>query len=126
MSHMVIFRSAEGKPGYHQAEALDDAVGFVEDLRNAEGVEHARIFRMEEVTFEFRPYFRVELGGAGVDAAAEPEEEQDEVEDQPAPEMAAEVEAPDMEVSAFAPPDPMGDAEPVGSGAGARRGLFGR
>lgn len=125
MSHMVIFRSAEGKPGYHQAEALDDAVGFVEDLRNAEGVEHARIFRMEEVTFEFRPYFRVELGGADREAAAAEPEAEAPVEDEPTPEM-AEVETPDTEMSAFAPPDPMGDAEPVGSGAGARRGLFGR
>ena len=28
MPHMVIFRDAEGKPGYHTAEGLDEAVRF--------------------------------------------------------------------------------------------------
>ena len=63
MSHMVIYRTADGQPGYHQTDALDDAVSFVERLRNSDGVDHARIFHMEEVTFDFKPYFRVEVGG---------------------------------------------------------------
>lgn len=61
MPHMVIFRSAEGKPGYHQAETLDEAVRFVEHLRNQEGVPDARIFRMQEVPIEFKTYVRVEI-----------------------------------------------------------------
>jgi hypothetical protein len=61
VSHMVIFRSTDGRPGYHQADELDEAVAYVERLRNEEGVEHARIFRLDEVTFEFRPYFRVAI-----------------------------------------------------------------
>ena len=65
MSHMVIYRGADGKPGYQQAEDIHDAVTFVEQMRNEEGVEHARIFRLEEVTFEYRPYYRVELAGLG-------------------------------------------------------------
>jgi hypothetical protein len=65
VSHMVIFRSTDGKSGYHQTEELDEAIRFVERLRNAEGVEQARIFRLEEVGFEFRPYYRVEVGAAG-------------------------------------------------------------
>ena len=64
MSHMVIYRGPDGKPGYHQTDDIHDAVGFVEQLRNDQGVEHARIFRLEEVGFEYRPYFRVELTGA--------------------------------------------------------------
>lgn len=63
MSHMVIYRGADGKPGYHQTDEIHDAVGFVEQMRNQEGVEHARIFRLEEVVFEYRPYYRVELAG---------------------------------------------------------------
>ncbi len=63
MSHMVIYRGADGKPGYQQAEDIHDAVTFVEQMRNEDGVEHARIFRLEEVVFEYRPYFRVELSG---------------------------------------------------------------
>ncbi len=59
---MVIYRTADGQPGYHQAEELDEAVRFVERLRNGDGVDGARIFRMEEVNFDFRPYFKVEIG----------------------------------------------------------------
>ncbi len=64
MPHMVVFRSAEGKPGYHQAETLDDAVRFVERLRNQEGVNDSRVFRMDEVPLEFKTYVRVEVAGA--------------------------------------------------------------
>jgi hypothetical protein len=61
MAHMVIFRTAEGKPGYHQTEALDDAVRFVEHLRNTEQVTDARLFKMEEVPIEFKTYYKVEV-----------------------------------------------------------------
>lgn len=67
MSHMVIFRGAEGKAGYHQADDLEGAIRFVERVRNEDGVEQARIFRMEEVGFEFRPYYRVQVEGPGVE-----------------------------------------------------------
>lgn len=72
MSHMVIYRGTDGKPGYHQTDDIHDAVTFVEQLRNDNGVEHARIFRLEEVNFEYRPYFRVELkaGDAALGAAS--------------------------------------------------------
>ena len=67
MSHMVIYRGVDGKPGYHQTDDIHDAVSFVETMRNEEGVEHARIFRLEEVVFEYRPYYRVELtNGAAI------------------------------------------------------------
>jgi hypothetical protein len=66
LSHMVIYRTADGQPGYHQAEELDEAVRFVERLRNGDGVDGARIFKMEEVNFDFRPYFKVEIGPGGV------------------------------------------------------------
>ena len=73
MSHMVIFRSAEGKAGYHQADGLEDATRFVERLRNSENVEQARIFRMEEVGFEYRSYFRVEVAVTAAPPAGEVE-----------------------------------------------------
>lgn len=63
MTHMVIFRSVEGKPGYHQTEDLDAAIRFVEHLRNEEGVTDARIFVMQEVPIEFRTYYKVEVAG---------------------------------------------------------------
>lgn len=61
---MVIFRSADGKPGYHQAETLEEAVAFVERLRNEDQVGDARVFRMDEVPIEFKVYYRVEVAGA--------------------------------------------------------------
>ena len=80
MSHMVIFRSSDGKTGYHQAEVLEEAVHYVERIRNAEGVEQAKIFRLEEVRFEFRPYFHVQVAETApavpaVAATAEPVDE---------------------------------------------------
>ena len=72
MTHMVIFRHPEGKPGYHQADNLDEAVRFVERLRNQEHVTDARIFRMEEVPIEFRTYYKVELGNGSSPKAPAP------------------------------------------------------
>ncbi|MBW3668599.1 MAG: hypothetical protein KY443_05235 [Actinobacteria bacterium] len=72
MSHMVVFRSAEGKPGYHQADSLDEAVRFVEHLRNQEGVSDTRLFKMQEIPLEVRTYYRVEVAsGAETPAVVE-------------------------------------------------------
>jgi hypothetical protein len=84
MPHMVVFRSTEGKPGYHQADALDDAVKFVERLRNQENVTEARIFRMEEVPIEFKTYYRVEIG-APSEAAPQTDEADDDSSAEPVP-----------------------------------------
>lgn len=65
MAHMVIYRTVEGKPAYHQATELEDAISYVERLRNDEGIEHARIFDMKEVPFEFRLTYRVEIASGG-------------------------------------------------------------
>lgn len=64
MSHMVIYRSVDGKPGFQQTDDLVSAVEFVERLRNAEGVESARIYRLEQVNFRFQPYYQVHLDNA--------------------------------------------------------------
>lgn len=62
MEHLVRFTTPEGREGQHPAESLDEALRFVERLRNAEGTTDVRVFRMQEVVFEFKPYYRVELG----------------------------------------------------------------
>ena len=61
MSHMVIFQTPDGNPGYNQFETVDEAVRFVEKLRNEQDVENARMFALEEVKFEFKAYYKVEL-----------------------------------------------------------------
>ena len=105
VSHMVIYRGTDGKPGYHQTDDIHDAVIFVEQLRNDDGVEHARIFRLEEVSFEYRPYFRVELrsGEPMLGAGAAP---------MPAVTAAAPAPAPPPVVATPAPP-PAPAAVPV-------------
>ena len=144
MSHMVIFQTPDGNPGYNQFESLEEAVRFVEKLRNEQHVETARMFALEEVRFDFRPYFRVELDPPMVGPGST----------DPSPSTAADTEA---APSAFgdsgpfappAPPDPSSTPEPAGVGAApppptfmavpstpppveeheqpTRRGLFGR
>ena len=70
MTHMVIFRTAEGKPDYHQADDLAAAIAFVERLRNEDSITDARIFHMEEVPISFRTYYRVEVSAAAAAANA--------------------------------------------------------
>jgi hypothetical protein len=151
---MVIFQDGDGKPGYHDVEDLDDAIRHVEHLRNDEGVEQARIFHMEEVTFEFRPYFRVAVGGASASADDAPAAEQPAaatplrprtspwtrpLEQAPEPVEAAATEAPPLEAALKAivgepagepwPEDESTEASAADrdmSATGARRGLFGR
>lgn len=145
MGHMVIFRGTDGKPGYRQAEELSEAIQYVEHLRNDDGLEHARIFRLEEVSFEFRPYFRVEVGAGTAEPAPAMAEATNEWALAGPAEMAAvaaepvPVEAPMSDAALTAmvgepagAPWPeqveMGSApdDTVGAANGARRGLFGR
>ena len=85
MPFMVVFRSPEGKPGYHQAEALEDAVKFVERLRNHESITDARIFRMQEVAIEFKTYYRVEVAAPGEAPEQVPAEDEAELVGDPTP-----------------------------------------
>ncbi|MEZ5383728.1 MAG: hypothetical protein R2754_18260 [Microthrixaceae bacterium] len=107
-SHMVIFQNQEGNPGYRQFEAIDEAVAFVESIRNDQGVDAARIFRLEEVHFQFQPYYRVSVTEPGLvspqgsDAPSAPEAP-------PAPTQAA---TPSATVAAPEQPAAVVDAQP--------------
>jgi hypothetical protein len=59
--HLVVFKTAEGKSAYYQAESLDDALKFVERVRNNEGVSEAHLYRMTEIPLEIRTYYKVEI-----------------------------------------------------------------
>ena len=61
VSHMVIYRSADGKAAFQQVDDLNAAVAFVEKIRNDAGVENSRIYRMELVNYRFEPYYQVRL-----------------------------------------------------------------
>jgi hypothetical protein len=62
MPFMVSYDTSDGTSRYEEAQAIDEAALFVERLRNQDGIDQIRIFRMEEISFAFRPYYKVELG----------------------------------------------------------------
>src|ERR1043165_5307333 len=62
MPFMVIYRTSDGSSNFEQLDAIDEAAMYVERLRNNDGVDQIRIYRMEEISFAFRPYYKVELG----------------------------------------------------------------
>jgi hypothetical protein len=66
---MVIFQNPDGDPGYNQFESVEDAVSFVEKIRNEQGIDSIRIFELNEVKFELKPYFKVELQALNPGAA---------------------------------------------------------
>lgn len=124
MSHMVIYRSVEGQPVFHQVESLEDAARHVETLRNAGQGGDARIFSMKEVKIEVKTYYRVEVASDDKPAPA------------PAPVAAAAPAAP--VAPAPAPPPAAAPApaeapaspaavkpEPAVAGAAANGGRFG-
>lgn len=110
MEHLVRFTSPEGRDAYHQAANFDEALKFVERLRNNEGVDNVRLFRLHEIPLEFRAYYRVEVRAEGQDGAT-PEPPSVPPVDESAPEEAQLVAAPSAR---------------EGDGEAANRRLFGR
>jgi hypothetical protein len=102
VEHVVFFTGAEGAVLFRRMPTLEEAVRFVEHLRNVEGVEDSRVFSMTEVPLSFKTVYRVEIPGV-TDAAPAPLP--------PMPPMPAELDA----VAAEAPAEPGAEApaEPV-------------
>ena len=61
MEHLVRFTTTEGREAQHVAPSLDDALRFVERLRNNEEATVVRVFRLSEVPIAFKAYYRAEL-----------------------------------------------------------------
>jgi hypothetical protein len=66
MEHVVFFPAHDGSPAFRRVASLEEAVRLVEHLRNVEGVEQVSVHALTEVPLEFRPWYRVEMPGAGV------------------------------------------------------------
>lgn len=124
---VVKWISSSGEVGWHPVDSVDSAAAHVEHLRNTDGVEGAKIFRLEEVAFELRPYYRVELStpppvSFATSIAPDPDHA-------PVVEPVASLpEAEPVAEPALAPVASIwtdADAEPAANGA-PRRGLFGR
>jgi hypothetical protein len=64
VSYMVLYTGIDGRGAFDRCEELPEAVAEVERLRNEQSIEDAKIFRLEEVRFEIKQYFRVEIPGS--------------------------------------------------------------
>ena len=132
MSHMVIYRSVEGQPVFHQVESLEDAARHVETLRNAGQGDDARIFARKEVKIEVKTYYRVEVAAdeAAPAAPAKPAVAADLSADAapapaPAPAPAAPVAAAAAPAAAPSAPAAVKPEPAVAAGAAANGGRFG-
>jgi hypothetical protein len=119
MSFLVNFRSAEGKQGYHPTDTLEEAVRFVEHLRNQEHVADARVWRLQDVALEVKTYYKVEV----VSPAPEPVASRP-VEDEARPEPVAVAAA--SEPMATVPPSGPEGSNGVSGPNSARFGRFNR
>jgi len=151
VSYMVLYTGLDGSAAFGRCEELNDAVAEVERLRNEQSIDGAQIYRLEEVKFEIKPYFRVELPVTAIETepappvAAAPATDVPIVSDTPwtaAPVAAAATDVPSMVVPPPPPPPPppapvapMAYDAPVAyesapyeedAVVGSRRGLFGR
>jgi hypothetical protein len=61
MEHVVFYPSADGSPAFRRVGSLDEAVNFVEHLRNIEGVTDFSVHALTSVPLSFRAYYRVEV-----------------------------------------------------------------
>ena len=70
MSYIVVYQRADGSSGLEECADLDLAIVTAERLRNVDAVERPRIFETEEIHYDFKPYYRVEVMPGGEAAAA--------------------------------------------------------
>jgi hypothetical protein len=61
VEHVVFFPAADGAPAFRRVSGLEEAVRFVEHLRNEQGVSEASVHVLTEVPLSFKAYYRVEV-----------------------------------------------------------------
>jgi hypothetical protein len=111
MEHVVFFPGPDGAPSFRRLTSLDDAVRFVEHLRNVENVSEVSVHTLSPVPLSFRPYYRVEVPAG--EAAPEPVVAMEPV----AVAMEAVVPAPSEPVGEHVPvSEPAAEGEPVANG----------
>ncbi len=69
VSHIVIYKGSDGNTAYRECDGVEQAAAIVEELRNKEGVDDARICSLREIRFEMRPAYRVEIAPDAADPA---------------------------------------------------------
>ena len=71
MEHAVFYPGPDGAPAFRRFASVEEAVGFVEHLRNVEGVEDVSVQMLTPVPLAFRAYYRVEMPAADMPAVPE-------------------------------------------------------
>lgn len=61
MEHVVFFPAPDRSPAFRRFPDLDQALRFVEHLRNVENVTEASVYALTEVPLSFRAWYRVEV-----------------------------------------------------------------
>jgi hypothetical protein len=61
VEHVVFFPAQDGTPAFRRFAGLEDAVRFVEHLRNVENVAGASVYSLTEIPLAFKAWYRVEL-----------------------------------------------------------------
>jgi hypothetical protein len=74
VEHVVFFPAPDGTPAFRRVAGLEEAVRFVEQLRNVENVSGASVHSLTEIPLTFKAWYRVELPGEVAEPveAAEP------------------------------------------------------
>src|SRR3954453_12181703 len=110
MEHVVFHPGPDGSPAFRRFGSLEDAVRFVEHLRNAEGVSEVSVHALAPVPVAFRAYYKVEVpaDSAPVDPAP--------IDPAPIDSVPVNAPAPSEPVFEAVPEQPVGEqpvAEPV-------------
>lgn len=115
MEHVVFYPGPDATPAFRRFASLEDAVRFVEHLRNVEGIAEVTVHALSPVPLAFRTYFKVEVP-AQAPAADTPVAEQP-AEPVAEPVVQAVVEVPEQAV------EPVGEPVEVPAVAGGKRSL---
>jgi hypothetical protein len=70
MEHVVFYPAASGVPAFRRVGSLDEAVAFVEHLRNAENVTDFSVHELNSVQLSFRAYYHAEIPAGSVEQSS--------------------------------------------------------
>jgi hypothetical protein len=71
MEHVVFYPGADGAPAFHRANSLQDAIGYVEQLRNSQDITEFSVHALTQVPVSLRAYYHVEVPGTDEQTATE-------------------------------------------------------
>ena len=77
MAYIVVYQRDDGSSGLEECADIDLAIVTAERLRNVESIERPRILKTEEITYDFRPYYRVEVMAEGASETVDSESAED-------------------------------------------------